>query len=98
MGRASRGPRATRRGRRAPVERWRARLAFLHRTATRTAMRVTFIDPPLWDYDCDTPLREPLGCTQSGVCYLTAELAARGVSVSVVNGVARPREVRGVHF
>jgi glycosyltransferase involved in cell wall biosynthesis len=61
-------------------------------------MRVTFIDPPLWNYDCETPLREPLGGTQSGVCYLSAELAARGVSVSVVNGVANPREVRAVHF
>jgi glycosyltransferase involved in cell wall biosynthesis len=61
-------------------------------------MRVTFIDPTLLDYDCDTPLNEPLGGTQSGVAYLSAELAARGVSVSVVNGVTKARDARGVRF
>lgn len=61
-------------------------------------MRVTFIDPTLLDYDCDTPFNEPLGGTQSGVAYLSAELAARGVNVSVVNGVAAGRDVRGVRF
>lgn len=64
----------------------------------QSGMRVTFIDPTLLDYDCDTPLREPLGGTQSGVAYLSAELAARGVSVSVVNGVAAARTVRGVRY
>lgn len=61
-------------------------------------MRVTFVDPTLLDYDCDTPLREPLGGTQSGVCYLSAELAARGVVVNVLNGIQRSRQVRGVTF
>ncbi len=61
-------------------------------------MRVTFVDPTLLDYDCDTPLREPLGGTQSGVCYLSAALAGRGVSVSVLNGAPKPREVGGVRF
>jgi len=61
-------------------------------------MRVTFIDPTLLDYDCDTPFNAPLGGTQSGVAYLSAELAVRGVSVSVVNGVTKPRDVRGVRF
>lgn len=61
-------------------------------------MRVTFVDPTLLDYDCDTPLREPLGGTQSGVCYLSAALAARGVSVSVLNGAREPHDIGGVRF
>lgn len=59
-------------------------------------MLIAFIDPVEWDYDVSTPLRQPLGGSQSALCYLAVELARRGHRVSLVNHVARPGTYAGV--
>lgn len=59
-------------------------------------MRIAFIDFAGWDYTVDTPYRQPLGGSQSALCYLAEELAALGHSVMIVNGVRAPVTSRGV--
>lgn len=59
-------------------------------------MRIAFLDPIGWDYDPLTPLRRPLGGTQSAVAYLAAALARRGHEVALLNGATAPRRVEGV--
>ncbi len=59
-------------------------------------MRVAFVDRLGWDYQPDTVYREPMGGSQSAVCYLTAALAQRGVTVALVNHSTESREVLGV--
>ncbi len=59
-------------------------------------MRVAFVDRIGWDYRPDTVYREPLGGSQSAVCYLTAALAQRGVTVALVNHTTQEGEVLGV--
>ncbi|CUW37798.1 conserved protein of unknown function [Magnetospirillum sp. XM-1] len=61
-------------------------------------MRVLFYDAIGWAYDADTPYNEPLGGTQSAVAYLTAELAAQGIEVTVANDVPAPIRSRNVDF
>jgi len=58
--------------------------------------RIAFVDRSTPDYAVDTPYREALGGTQSAVCYLAEQLAARGHRVYLVSRVSRPRVVRGV--
>ena len=58
--------------------------------------KIAFIDPARGDYTPDTPRRQPLGGSQSALCYLTEELAAAGLSVTLVNGTRTPGLVRGV--
>ena len=38
-------------------------------------MRIAFLDTNELDYTADTPYRQPLGGSQSAICYLAAELA-----------------------
>lgn len=59
-------------------------------------MRLAFIDIAGWDYTVDTPYRQPLGGSQSALCYLAEELAALGHQVTIVNGVPAPVTSRGV--
>jgi len=59
-------------------------------------MRVAFVDRIGWDYRPDTVYQEPLGGSQSAVCYLTAALAQRGVTVALVNHTTQEGEVLGV--
>ncbi|WP_247878319.1 glycosyltransferase [Azospirillum sp. TSO22-1] len=59
-------------------------------------MRLAFIDVAGWDYTVDTPYRQPLGGSQSALCYLAEELAALGHRVMIVNGVPDPVTSRGV--
>ncbi|MGQ9866353.1 MAG: glycosyltransferase [Pseudanabaenaceae cyanobacterium] len=59
-------------------------------------MRVAFVDRVGWDYRPDTVLTEPLGGSQSAVCYLTAALAQRGVQVALINHTTQEGEVLGV--
>ncbi|MFQ3679019.1 MAG: hypothetical protein SNJ60_00705, partial [Pseudanabaenaceae cyanobacterium] len=59
-------------------------------------MRVAFVDRIGWDYRPDTVDREPLGGSQSAVCYLTAALAQRGVTVALVNHTQQEGKVLGV--
>lgn len=58
-----------------------------------TTVFVDFID---WDYDPETPLRRPLGGTQSAVCHLAVALAARGEPVALVNRGRTEHVARGV--
>lgn len=64
-------------------------------------MRLAFIDFAGvefagWDYTIDTPYQQPLGGSQSALCYLAEELAAIGHEVTIVNGVSAPLMNRGV--
>ena len=59
-------------------------------------MRIAFLDPVGWDYDIDTPLTQPLGGSQSALCYLAAEFAALGHDVTLINHIATRRESQGV--
>ena len=57
---------------------------------------IAFIDPARGDYTPDTPRLQPLGGSQSALCYLTEKLAAAGLPVTLVNGTRTPGSVRGV--
>jgi glycosyltransferase involved in cell wall biosynthesis len=64
-------------------------------------MRVAFLDPTTLDYTVETPQQRPLGGSQSALCYLAIELAARGHSISVINNTSTPgrhRDVNCTHF
>ena len=59
-------------------------------------MRVAFISKRIPGFSTRTPLRQPLGGTQSALCYLCAELARRGHVVSLFTGISRAIEEDGV--
>lgn len=59
-------------------------------------MHWIFFDPLPWDYDVAAPLTQPMGGSQSAMCYLATALARRGHQVMTVTGVASSREVNGV--
>jgi len=60
-------------------------------------LRIAFMDRTRLEYVADTPLEQPLGGSQSALCYLAVELARLGHAVTVFNGVASC-ESRGVAF
>lgn len=59
-------------------------------------MRIVFFDGDGWDYDAQTPYQEPMGGTESGLCYLSVALAARGHRVALYTGTSKPRVYQGV--
>ena len=59
-------------------------------------MKIAFIDPIPWDYSPETPRQRPLGGSQSGLCYLSANLAENGHEVALVNRVEKPGTYAGV--
>ena len=59
-------------------------------------VKIAFIDPTKGAYTPETPRRQPLGGSQSALCYLTEVLAAAGYSITVVNGTGAAVTVRGV--
>lgn len=59
-------------------------------------MRICFFDPIEWDYTVETPYRQPLGGTQSAVCYLAGALAKDGHAVTIANKTKTPGTWRGV--
>ena len=59
-------------------------------------MRIAFLDTNELDYTADTPYRQPLGGSQSAICYLAAELARLGHEVAVLNATTSPGWHRGV--
>ena len=59
-------------------------------------LSIVFLDPHPWDYHADTPLRRPLGGTQSAACHLAASLAARGHRVALSTLTTEPGTYRGV--
>jgi glycosyltransferase involved in cell wall biosynthesis len=61
-------------------------------------MRIAFFDGGKMDYTAETPYREPLGGSQSALCYLAVELAQLGHDVAVLNATRAPGRCRGVHF
>ena len=61
-------------------------------------MKILFLDTMGWTYDPTTPAKQAMGGTQSGVIYLTAELAKLGHAVTVINGVDPPMVSRGVNY
>ena len=48
-------------------------------------MKIGFFDTIGWDYDIETPYRQPLGGSQSALCYLAVALAATGHEVWLYN-------------
>src|ERR1700752_3032210 len=68
----------------------------LHRGMAR--VRIAFLDSQKLDYTADTPYRQPLGGSQSALCYLAAELARLGHEVVVLNATTTPGQYRGVQF
>ena len=61
-------------------------------------MRIAFLDCVGWSYGVDAPLAQPMGGTQSAICYLAVELARLGHAISVYNGVPAPAESCGVQL
>ncbi|TAG50856.1 MAG: hypothetical protein EAZ28_32025, partial [Oscillatoriales cyanobacterium] len=59
-------------------------------------MKIGFLDTYTWDYNIETPYREPLGGTQSAICYLAEALAALGNEVFLLNNTSEPGMWRGV--
>lgn len=60
-------------------------------------MKIAFVDPIPWDYSPETPRQRPIGGSQSGLCYLSANLAANGHEVALVNQIKTPGTYAGVH-
>ncbi|HEX6832651.1 MAG TPA: glycosyltransferase family 4 protein [Rudaea sp.] len=61
-------------------------------------MRLAFIDLGDLDYTAHTPLLQPLGGTESALCYLCAELAQMGHTITVLNRTSAPGEYDGVSY
>lgn len=59
-------------------------------------MKIAFLDPIPWDYSPETPRQRPLGGSQSGLCYLSANLAKSGHEVALVNRIEKPGVYAGV--
>ena len=59
-------------------------------------MKIGFLDTYTWDYNIETPYREPLGGTQSAICYLAEALAAQGNQVFLLNNTSESGMLRGV--
>jgi glycosyltransferase involved in cell wall biosynthesis len=59
-------------------------------------MNWVFLDFIRWDYDVRTPQVQPLGGSQSALCYLATALARRGERVTTLTGATKPRTVLGV--
>jgi glycosyltransferase involved in cell wall biosynthesis len=61
-------------------------------------VRIAFLEAQQLDYIADTPYQQPLGGSQSAVCYLAVELARLGHEIAVLNATTRPGTYRGVQF
>lgn len=59
-------------------------------------VKIAFIDPTKGDYTPETPRHQPLGGSQSALCYLGEALAAAGHSITVINGTRAAVTIRGV--
>jgi len=60
-------------------------------------MRILFVDHVPWDYTPETPYEQPLGGSQSALCYLAEQLCAMGHEVGLLNNARTGGVVRGVH-
>ncbi len=61
-------------------------------------MRLAFVDSSGWNYDASTPYEQPMGGSQSALCYLAVELVKLGHSVYVFRGTGAPCLSDGVAF
>jgi glycosyltransferase involved in cell wall biosynthesis len=59
-------------------------------------MNWVFLDFVGWDYDVATPLKSPLGGSQSAMCYLATALARHGQRVTTLTATTKPRTIDGV--
>ena len=59
-------------------------------------MKIAFLDQPGMTYTANTPYEQPLGGTQSAACYLSAALARRGHTTTLISDGTHDREVLGV--
>lgn len=59
-------------------------------------MNWVFLDTMPWNYDVQTPRLQPLGGSQSALCYLAVALAHRGHNVSTLTDTTAPQEIEGV--
>lgn len=59
-------------------------------------MRIAFFDAIPWDYIVDSAWREPLGGTQSAICYLAAALVDSGHEVFLLNQTSHQTVSHGV--
>jgi tetratricopeptide (TPR) repeat protein/glycosyltransferase involved in cell wall biosynthesis len=59
-------------------------------------MRLLFVDPLTWDYNIESVYQQPLGGSQSALCYLAGALASRGHHVSLLTNTTTPGLYRGV--
>jgi tetratricopeptide (TPR) repeat protein/glycosyltransferase involved in cell wall biosynthesis len=71
-------------------------LAPAHLDLQGMTVKIAFIDPTKADYTPETPRRQPLGGSQSALCYLGEALAAAGHVITLINGVRAVVTVRGV--
>lgn len=55
----------------------------------KSCFRVAFIDWKDWEYDVTYPLQHPMGGSESAMCYLASEMAARGHEIVIFNGVKK---------
>ena len=51
-------------------------------------MKIAIIDHS-WEYNIDTPYNEPLGGTQSAICYFLEELAKKNHNVYLFNNIKK---------
>lgn len=65
---------------------------------TQSCMKIAFLDLSDIDFDPLTPETQPLGGMQSGICYLSRELARRGHAVTLFNGSSREGTVEGIEL
>src|SRR5437016_6128048 len=61
-------------------------------------LRIAFVSFAPFEFDGNTPYKEPLGGSESALCYLTEELTKLQHYVTVFNGNKHPRVVRGVKW
>ncbi len=61
-------------------------------------MRLAFVDSSGWNYDASTPYEQPMGGSQSALCYLAPELIKHGHTVYVFRGTGAPSLCGGAVF
>jgi predicted O-linked N-acetylglucosamine transferase (SPINDLY family) len=58
-------------------------------------MKIGIVDSG-WNYTLDTPYSEPLGGTQSAICYFAEEMKSRNHEVYLFNKISENKIIRGV--
>ncbi len=53
-------------------------------------MKLAFLDYSGWNYTLETPLHEPMGGSESALCYLCYEMVRLGHEIAIFNGITDP--------